>query len=74
MKQFAILLLVAGACLLGIGLLLLALGKAPFLGRLPGDLRIEREQTTIYLPLATCLVLSVVLTLIANVLVSLFRK
>jgi len=41
--------------------------KIPFLGRLPGDIRIEREGFSFYFPLVTCIVLSVLLTIILNV-------
>jgi len=54
------LLVVVGIVIAGCGLLLMA--GVP-LGRLPGDLVIRRGGTTIYLPLVTCLVLSLVLTL-----------
>lgn len=54
---FGILLIVAG------GLLLFG-GKIPFLGRLPGDIRIERENFTLFFPLGTCLLLSVLLSLL----------
>ena len=39
-------------------------GKVPWLGRLPGDIHIERGNWTLYFPLATCLIISVVLTLL----------
>ncbi len=39
-------------------------GKVPWLGRLPGDIHIERGNWTFYFPLATCLIISVVLTLL----------
>jgi hypothetical protein len=45
------------------GLLLLA-GKLPFLGRLPGDILVRRENWSFYLPLGTSLLISVVLTLL----------
>ena len=48
--------------LLGGGLLLL--GRMPFLGRLPGDIVIERARFRFYFPLATCLLLSAVLSLV----------
>ncbi|MGQ9585650.1 MAG: DUF2905 domain-containing protein [Anaerolineae bacterium] len=54
-----------GLCLLG-GVLLL-MGKVPFLGRLPGDIRIEREGFSCYFPIVTMLILSLVLTLVLNV-------
>jgi len=53
--------------LLGIGLVILGLwlwGKLPFLGRLPGDIRIERDGLVIYIPLASMLLLSLVLSLL----------
>jgi len=55
-----------GLCVLG-GILLLA-GKVPFLGRLPGDIRIEREGFSCYFPMVTMLVLSLLLTLVLNLL------
>ena len=46
-------------------------GFAPkWLGRLPGDIRIEREHSAFYFPIVTCIILSVVLSL----LLSIFRR
>ncbi|MGQ9927587.1 MAG: DUF2905 domain-containing protein [Chloroflexaceae bacterium] len=55
-----------GVTLVGLGLLFLVLGRVPWLGRLPGDIVIERPGLTIYIPLGTMLLLSLVLTLLAN--------
>jgi hypothetical protein len=57
------LLIVAGAVLLVVGLAWPWLSKLPF-GRLPGDLRIEREGFSFFFPLATGLVISAVVSLI----------
>jgi hypothetical protein len=57
------LLIAAGIALLVLGLLWPWLSRLPF-GRLPGDLRIEREGFTLFLPLATGLLLSVVVSLV----------
>jgi len=57
------LLVVAGIVLLVIGLAWPWLAKLP-LGRLPGDLRIEREGFTFFFPLATGIVLSLVVSLV----------
>ena len=59
-------LLAAGALLAAVGLLLVAAERLPGLriGRLPGDLRIERGHFRLYFPLATSIVVSVVLTLL----------
>ena len=49
-------------------------GFAPkWLGRLPGDIRIEREHSSVYFPIVTCIVLSVVLSLLFS-LFSIFRR
>ncbi len=55
-------LVVLGLVVAAVGLLWILAPSIPWLGRLPGDIRIERENLRIYFPLATCLVLSVVLS------------
>jgi hypothetical protein len=66
------LLLAAAAIIAGVGGLLLLLGgtgvRLP-LGRLPGDLSWRRGNTRLYVPLATSLLLSALLTLILNIIV-----
>ena len=57
-------LILAGIVLVGAGVLWL-LGARVGLGRLPGDIVIRGERSTFYFPLATCVVLSVVLSLLA---------
>jgi len=52
-----------GVMLAGLGLVLLLVPKVPWIGRLPGDILIERSRFTFYFPLASCLVASVVLSL-----------
>ncbi|MBI4356203.1 MAG: DUF2905 domain-containing protein [Candidatus Omnitrophica bacterium] len=52
-----------GALLVIAGAMLLVLPKLPWLGRLPGDILIQRERTTFYVPLATSLLLSLLLSL-----------
>jgi DUF2905 family protein len=46
------------------GVVLMLVGRVPWIGRLPGDIHIQRGNFTFYFPLATSLFLSVVLTLI----------
>ncbi len=55
--------------LLGIVIILIGLGllfahKIPYLGRLPGDIYVKRDNFTFYFPLATCILVSVVLSLV----------
>ena len=53
-----------------VGLSLLLMPKIPWLGKLPGDIYIRKEHFSFYFPLMTCLVISVVLTLLSHF----FRK
>lgn len=49
-------------------------GFAPkWLGRLPGDIRFEREHSSFYFPIVTCVVLSILLSLVVS-LFSIFRR
>jgi hypothetical protein len=63
-------LIVVGAVLLVVGLVLTFGPRIPGLGRLPGDMVWRRGNTTVYFPIVTCLVLSLVLSL----LFALFRR
>ncbi|MEJ5199062.1 MAG: DUF2905 domain-containing protein [Anaerolineae bacterium] len=57
-----------GGGLLLLGLLFILIGRLPGLGRLPGDIVIQRGNLTVYIPLGTMLVVSLLLTLILNAL------
>jgi hypothetical protein len=67
-------LLVIGGVIALLGVLLLVVGRVPFLGRLPGDISIRRGNASFFFPIVTCLVLSVVLTIVVNLLLLLFRR
>jgi hypothetical protein len=62
-----------GILLVVIGLVIMAAGRLPWLGRLPGDILIERDNLTIFIPLGTMLVVSLILTIIANVIARWWR-
>ncbi len=49
------------------GLLFMLAGKIPHLGKLPGDISIHTKRMHFYFPLATSLIISLVLTLIVNI-------
>ncbi len=57
-------LIVTGLVIAAIGALLALSGKIPWLGRLPGDIMVRKEKFTFYFPLATSLLVSVILSLI----------
>jgi hypothetical protein len=64
LQPFVRLFIIAGIILLVIGILLLFSDKIPFLGKLPGDLYIKKKNFTFYFPLATSILLSILLSLI----------
>jgi hypothetical protein len=53
-----------GVLLVAIGVVLSLAGKLPWLGHLPGDISIERERFSFYFPLATCILISVIISLV----------
>ena len=57
-------LIILGIIIVAIGIIITFAGKIPWLGRLPGDLYIKRENFTFYFPLTTCILLSIILSLI----------
>ena len=63
-------LVLVGIVIVLLGLLLWALSSVPYVGRLPGDIYIRRGNFTIYFPLTTCILISI----IATILFSLMRR
>jgi DUF2905 family protein len=59
-------LILLGLLLLGLGTLLALSPHVPWLGRLPGDIRIERPGGSFYFPITTCLLVSVVLSILGH--------
>src|SRR5271157_3782237 len=61
---FGWMLVIVGLVIAGIGLIWVLAPNLPRLGRLPGDIVIERENSRFYFPIVTCIVISAVLSLI----------
>lgn len=59
-------LLVLGVVIAVLGMALILSDRVPYLGRLPGDVQLGGERWTIYIPIATSILLSVVLTLVLS--------
>lgn len=57
-------LILFGGILLLVGVLFLFIGKIPFLGKLPGDLCFQKGRWGFYFPLTTCILISILLTLL----------
>jgi hypothetical protein len=66
MNELGRLLILAGATLLIVGIVLVFAPRIPLLGRLPGDFSFERSGVRVYFPLATSIILSILLTIILN--------
>lgn len=73
-EALARVLLTAGAALLLLGIIVLLLGKLPLLGHLPGDIVIHRGGCTLFVPLLTSLLLSLLLTAVLNIIAWLLRR
>jgi hypothetical protein len=68
------LLLIVGGILALLGGLLWLISKVPFLGHLPGDVRIEKPGFTCLIPLASSIILSIVLTIVLNIILRLINR
>ena len=66
LAQLGRVLVLIGAVILGFGVLLVVADRVPLIGRLPGDLALRGDGWTIYAPLATSIVLSVLLTAVLS--------
>ena len=58
------LLILIGVILIVAGGLFLLVGKVPLLGRLPGDIYVQKRGWSLYFPLTTCILISILLTLL----------
>jgi thiosulfate reductase cytochrome b subunit len=72
MGEMAKIIIVIGVVLVLIGLAMLFIQKVPFLGKLPGDILIKKENFTFYFPLATSIIISIIISLILYI-ISKFR-
>lgn len=68
MSEIGKFLIIIGAITLLLGLILSFAGKIPLIGKLPGDIVIQRRNFVFYFPLATSILLSIILSLIFYIL------
>jgi len=69
-QEFGKVLILIGIFMVIIGLFLFLMPKIPFIGRLPGDIIIKKDNFTFYFPVATSILLSIIL----SILFSIFRR
>ncbi len=66
-------LIITGIVVLAAGLLIEFGGRIPLIGKLPGDIVIRRENFTVYFPIVSGIAISVVLTVVINLIARFFR-
>jgi hypothetical protein len=65
---------VAGIALIFVGGLMWLLGRIPFLGNLPGDMRIQTQNVSCFIPIVSMIIVSVVATIILNIIIRIVNK
>jgi hypothetical protein len=73
LKGIGKLLILGGAFLVFSGLLLIFWQRIPFLGKLPGDIFLEKGNLHFFFPIVTCLAISALLTIVVNIIVNLLK-
>lgn len=71
-RNLGLFLIVVGLGVVGLGILVWA-GAFGWFGRLPGDLRFEGDRSRVFIPITSMIVVSVVLTLVVNLVARLWR-
>ncbi len=67
-------LLLIGLLIVVLGAVLLLAGRIPVLGRLPGDILIQRDNVSCWFPIATMIILSILLSIILSLVSLFFRR
>jgi len=75
MQELGKFLVLTGVLLVLLGFLLLAFGKIfPLIGHLPGDIELKRDNFTVYIPIASSLLISLLLTVVLNLILWLVNR
>jgi hypothetical protein len=74
MAQYGKFIVLVGLVIVGTGVVMMFFDKIPFLGKLPGDINIRKENFQLYVPITTSVLLSVVVSLVLWLLSYLTRK
>jgi len=64
LSSIARVIIIVGAIIMAIGILFLFLDKIPWLGKLPGDIYIQRKNFSFYFPITTCIIISILVSII----------
>lgn len=66
MAPFGKLLIIGGIVMVVAGLFVMFGPRIPWLGKLPGDIRVEGKHGSFYFPVVTCIIISIILSIIMN--------
>lgn len=64
LQPFGKFIFISGIIIAGIGLIVMFIDRIPFIGKLPGDFTIKRDNFTFYFPLATSILISIIVSLV----------
>jgi len=67
MESLGKILLIVGGIIIILGLILVFSNHIPFIGKLPGDIFVKKDGFSFYFPIVTLLILSILITVIVNV-------
>ena len=74
MEGLGKILLIVGGIIVVLGLIFIFSPHIPFLGKLPGDIMIKKNGASFYFPIVTMLIISILITIIVNVILYFLRK
>lgn len=64
MEQYGKLIIIAGAVIIIIGIIISIYGRIPLLGKLPGDIHIQREGFNLFIPITSSIIISILLSIL----------
>jgi len=73
MKSIGIFVILMGIILIVIGIIFMFYDKIPMMGKLPGDIKITGKNSSFYFPITTCIIISVILSLLLSFLSRFFK-
>jgi hypothetical protein len=74
MKSIGLMMLIGGIVLAIAGVIFMLADRFPFLGNLPGDIHVKGRNFSFAFPIVTCLIISIVLTIVLNLIFRLMNK
>jgi hypothetical protein len=73
-EDFGRILILVGILVVAVGLLFLALARFPNFGNLPGDIHVQTDGVSCFVPLASMLVVSIVLSILLTIVLNLLQR